>query len=109
MSFSAVDVQGLMHDCFDFLSTDEPTELQPAAGGDPITFMHGLRSGDVDATENSPRVPMEMIAWTKEPLCMAGVYTYNGESWTAGEDNHHKAGNPLMTFSYLMTRQVKRP
>lgn len=109
MSFAALDIQSVIHDCFDFLTTDNPTELTPAGGGDPIPFVHGLRSGDADTTENPIRVPKEFIAWTKEPLSMAGVYTYNGESWTAGEDNHHKAGNPLLTFSYLLTRQVKRP
>lgn len=109
MSFAALDIQSVMHDCFDFLTTDDPTLLVPGAGGDGIEFMQGLRSGDVDATENPIRIPMEMIVWTKEALCMGGAYTYNGESWTVAEDNHHKAGNPLLTFSYLLRRQVKRP
>lgn len=100
----ASDVNCIIGDIFDFLSTDEPVMLTPSSGGTPITFMHGLRSGDVEDGSQSPAVPMEIIAWTKEPLCMGGTYTYNSHTWTVTRDNHHKAGGQNATYSYLLTR-----
>ncbi len=106
----ALDLGCVFNDAFEFLATDAPLFLTPVASGDPVKFMHGLRSGDVDTTDQDPLVAHEFIAWTMEPLCMGGTYEYNGETWTATRSNYHKAGGPVaptdpnMPHNYLMIR-----
>lgn len=113
MSLSAADLGSVFDEAFDFLATDDPLYLTPTGGGDPVLFMHGLRSNDVDDTDQDPVVSHEFIAWTKEPLAMGGTYTYNGETWTATRSNYHKAGAPVapaapnMPHNYLMIRHKR--
>jgi hypothetical protein len=113
MSVSALDLGCIFADGFDYLATDDPLFLTPAAGGDPVKFLHGRRQADFEAIEQDPTVAVEFVAWTMEPLCIGGVYAYNGESWTVGSDDHHKAGgpvaptNPNTPFSYTLFRHTR--
>lgn len=102
----ASDVADLLGDCFDFLATDEPCELVPAAGGDPIPFIHDLRSGELETEGNPARVQHELLVWVKEPLAVGSRYTYNGKTWTCGPSAHHKAGGRLAPLSYLLVREA---
>jgi hypothetical protein len=46
MNISADALGSIFSDAFDYLATDEPLYLTPTGGGDPVLFMHGLRSGE---------------------------------------------------------------